>query len=153
MTNTAVEALTAPETEEVFLVTADIAVDDEIFFRIVNNTEHLTSRGNDYEAFAFTFVLPGTSDSGVKSASFEIDNVDRRIQEEVTKAAGKAITAEFNIILASNPDIIERGPFKYILRDFQVSRQRIRATLYDFYLTDLNIPGLLYTPQNFSGLF
>jgi hypothetical protein len=153
MTAAAVEALTAQETGEVFLITADIAVDNEILFRFVNNTESLTSRGNRYEAFAFMFVLPGTSDSGIKSASFEIDNVDRRIQEEVTKAAGKEITAEFNIILASNPDIVERGPFRYILRDFQVTRQKIRATLYDFYLTDLNIPGLRYTPQNFPGLF
>ncbi|MDR2186407.1 MAG: DUF1833 domain-containing protein [Treponema sp.] len=153
MTGTAIEALTAQETGEIFLITADIAVDGEILFRLVNNTENLSSRGNVYEAFAFTFVLPGTSDSGVKSASFELDNVDRRIQEEVTKAAGKEITAAFNIILASDPDVIERGPYKYILRDFQVTRQRIRAALYDFYLTDLNIPGLRYTPQNFPGLF
>jgi hypothetical protein len=137
----------------VFLVTASVFVDGVAAFRVVNNTENIVSGGITYEAFAFTFVLPSTSDTGIKSASFEIDNVDRRIQEEITKAVGKEVTAEFNIILASSPNSVERGPFKYILRDFRVTKQKVRATLYDFYLTDLNIPGLQYTPKTFPGLF
>jgi hypothetical protein len=153
VTDTAKAAVTAGETGEVFLVTAIIRVDGEVSFRIVNNTEPVLSGGETYEPFGFTFVLPSTADSGIKSASFEVDNVDRRIQESVTLAAGKEITAEFNIILASSPDVVERGPFKYILRDFQITKQRIKAVLYDFYLTDLNIPGLQYTPKNFPGLF
>jgi hypothetical protein len=153
MTQTAIRAITAQETDEVFLVTASVSVDGEAVFRIVNNTENIVSGGLTYEAFAFSFVLPGTGDSGIKSAGFEIDNIDRSIQEEVTKAAGKQVTAEFNIILASNPDTVERGPFKYILRDFQVTKKKVKAALYDFYLTDLNIPGLQYTPKNFPGLF
>jgi hypothetical protein len=153
MTDAAIEALSAHETGEVFLITAVIRVNDEVAFRIVNNTEQIVSRGEAYEPFAFTFVFPSTSDSGIKSAVFEIDNVDRRIQEAVTLAAGKEVTAEFDIVLASSPDTVERGPFKYILRDFQVTRKRIKASLYDFYLTDLNLPGLQYTPKNFPGLF
>jgi hypothetical protein len=153
VTDTARTAMTAQETGEVFLVTAVIRVDGGVAFRIVNNTEPVLSGGETYEPFGFTFVLPSTADSGIKSAAFEIDNVDRRIQESVTLAAGKEITAEFNIILASDPDVVERGPFKYILRDFQITKQRIKAVLYDFYLTDLNIPGLQYTPKNFPGLF
>jgi hypothetical protein len=144
---------TAPETGEIFLVTAVIRVDGVAAFRIVNNTEPIVSAGETYEPFAFTFVPPSSSDSGIKSATFEIDNVDRRIQETVTLAAGKEVTAGFNLILASSPDAAERGPFKFILRDFQVSRTKIKAVLYDFYLTDLNIPGPRYTPQNFPGLF
>ncbi|MCL1812220.1 MAG: DUF1833 domain-containing protein [Treponema sp.] len=153
MTNPAIEALTAQETAEVFLVIAVIKVDGEVSFRIVNNTEGITSQGETFEPFAFAFVLPSTSDSGIKSAGFEIDNVDRRIQETVTLSAGKEVTAEFSIIMASSPDVVERGPFKYILRDFQVTRTKIKAVLHDFYLTDLNIPGLQYTPKNFPGLF
>jgi len=78
----------------------------------------------------------------MKTAVFEIDNIDRRIQHEVTMAAGKTVTAEFNIILAASPDVVERGPFKYVLRDFSVTRYKVRATMHDFYLDDLNIPGL-----------
>lgn len=153
MTETAVQAMTAGETGEVFLVTARVMVDGEEVFRIVNNTESITANGLMYEAFPFAFVLPGEGGDGIKSASFEIDNIDRRIQREVTLAAGKTVTAEFNIILASNPDVIERGPFTYVLRDFQVTKSKVRAVLYDFYLDDLNIPGLAYTPNNFPGLF
>jgi hypothetical protein len=153
MTDPAVEALSAQETGEIFLITAVIRVDDALAFRIVNNTERIVSQGESYEPFAFTFILPSTSDSGIKSAAFEIDNVDRRIQEMVTRAAGKEVTAEFAVILASSPDTVERGPFRYILRDFQVTRTKVKAVLYDFYLTDLNIPGLQYTPNNFPGLF
>lgn len=152
MTNTAIAALTAQETAEIFLVIASVYVDGEVAFRVVNNTEDITSQGEIYKAFAFDFVMPSTSDSGVKSASFEIDNVDRSIQEVVENAISKEITAEFSIILASNPDIIERGPLVFILRNFQISPQRIKAELYDFYLHDLNIPGLQYTPKNFPGL-
>jgi len=153
MTNTAIEALTAQETAEIFLVTASVFVDGVIALRIVNNTEDITSQGEVYNAFAFNFMMPGTSDQGLKSASFEIDNVDRRIQEIIEQAIGKEVTAEFNIILASHPDVIERGPITFILRNFQINKQRIRAELYDFYLYDLNIPGLQYTPKNFPGLF
>jgi hypothetical protein len=153
MTGTAVKAMTAAETVEVFLVTCRVMVDGGEVFRIVNNTESVTINGELWEAFPFTFVLPGEGGGGIKSAAFEIDNIDRRIQKEVTLAAGKTVTAEFNIILASSPDIVERGPFKYVLRDFQITKQKVRAALYDFYLDDLNIPGIAYTPNNFPGLF
>ena len=153
MTAAAVEAMTAQETGEVFLVTAEISGDGVLSFRLVNNTEPLVSQGNTYEPFGFTFILPSTGDSGIKSASFEIDNVDRVLQEMTVSAAGKEVTAEFNMLLASNPDVPERGPFKYILRDFKVTSKKVKAVLYDFYLTDLNIPGLQYTPKNFPGLF
>ena len=153
MTDTAVKAMTAAVTGEIFLVTAVVAVDGVDIFRIVNNTESITINGNLWEAFPFTFVLPGEGGDGIKSAVFEIDNIDRRIQQEITLAAGKTITAEFNIILASNPGVVERGPFKYILRDVQITKHKVRAALYDFYLDDLNIPGLAYTPHNFPGLF
>jgi len=153
MTDTATRAMTASETAEILLVTARVMVDGEEVFRIVNNTENITINGQLWEAFPFTFVLPGEGGDGMKTAMFEIDNIDRRIQQEVTLAAGKTVTAEFNIILASSPNVVERGPFKYILRDFNVTKHKVRAVLYDFYLDDLNIPALAYTPNNFPGLF
>ena len=153
MTDTATRAMTASETAEILLVTARVMVDGEEVFRIVNNTENITINGQLWEAFPFTFVLPGEGGDGMKTAMFEIDNIDRRIQQEVTLAAGKTVTAEFNIILASSPNVVERGPFKYILRDFNVTKYKVRAVLYDFYLDDLNIPALAYTPNNFPGLF
>ena len=153
MTETAVKAMTAAETGEVFLVTALVMVDGAVLFRLVNNNESITINGLQWEAFPFMFTLPGEGGDGVKTAVFEIDNIDRRIQREITLAANKIITAEFSIILASSPGVTERGPFKYILRDVQITRHKVRATLHDFYLDDLNIPGLAYTPHNFPGLF
>jgi len=153
MTDTAVQSMTAAETGEVFLVTALIAVDGAAVCRLVNNTENVTINGSQWEAFPFTFVLPCEGGEGIKTAAFEIDNIDRRIQKEITLAANKTITAEFNIILASDPGTVERGPFKYILRDVQITKYKVRATLHDFYLDDLNIPGMAYTPNNFPGLF
>jgi len=153
MTETAVRAMTAGETGEIFLVTSRVMVDGEEVFRIVNNTESVMINGELWEAFPFTFVLPAEGGDGIKTASFEIDNIDRRIQQEVTMAAGKTVTAEFNIILASSPNVVERGPFKYVLRDFRVTKHKVRAAMYDFYMDDLNIPALSYTPNNFPGLF
>jgi len=153
MTDDAVRAMTASETAAIFLVTARVMADGDEVFRIVNDTESITINGEFFEAFPFTFVLPGEGGDGMKTAVFEIDNIDRRIQHEVTMAAGKTVTAEFNIILAASPDVVERGPFKYVLRDFSVTRYKVRATMHDFYLDDLNIPGLAYTPNNFPGLF
>ena len=153
MTDDAVRAMTASETAAIFLVTARVMANGDEVFRIVNDTESITINGEFFEAFPFTFVLPGEGGDGMKTAVFEIDNIDRRIQHEVTMAAGKTVTAEFNIILAASPDVVERGPFKYVLRDFSVTRYKVRATMHDFYLDDLNIPGLAYTPNNFPGLF
>jgi hypothetical protein len=55
--------------------------------------------------------------------------------------------------MAHDPDIIETGPFVFILRNVKISKETVSAELYDFYIYDRNLPGLRYSPQDFPGLF
>jgi len=154
LSNPATEALTAPETSQVFLFTLRIYVDNVPVFSCVNNTQEITSNGILFKPVAFTISLPAQSTgSGTSACKLAIDNVDRLIMEEVTKAIGKTITADIAIILASSPDVIERGPISVVLRDVTADKSTVSASLYDFYLYDRNLPEGRYTPEDFPGLF
>jgi hypothetical protein len=154
LSENATKALTAQESAQVFLFILRLYVNSESIFSCVNNTQPVVSNGVVYNPVSFSLALPSQGvDGGTQSCKLSIDNVDRRIMEEVTKALGKTITADISIILASTPDVIERGPINVILRDVTADKSTVEANLYDFYLYDRNIPEGRYTPEDFPGLF
>src|SRR3546814_2953364 len=74
----------AQDTDEVWLVllTIDHAnIDPSV--RVVNNTEAITSRSNEYVAFPFDITLPDSREGSPPAARLAIDNVSRKIAEAV----------------------------------------------------------------------
>jgi hypothetical protein len=55
--------------------------------------------------------------------------------------------------MADTPDVYERGPLKYRLRNVRANKETIEGEVYDFYLTDRKFPKDTYTPEDFEGLF
>lgn len=154
LSDDAIQALTATETNTVFLYILRLLVDGIETFCAVNNNQSVVSNGITYNPVAFSITLPSqTTDGGAGAAKLSIDNTDRAIMQLVTEAIGKRITAEVSIILASTPDIIERGPLRLILRNVTATKQTVSGELYDFYLFDRIIPEGRYTPKDFPGLF
>jgi hypothetical protein len=154
MTDDAKKELVKDETAAVFLSLLKLEAEgiEPLFF--VDNSEKITSSGIEYLPCGFRCVLPVQNDDGTsKPCRIEIDNVDRRIVEIVEQTVTIPITLTVSVIMAQNPDIIETGPLRFILRNVSVTKETVSAELYDFYIYDRNLPGIRYSPLDFPGLF
>jgi len=150
----ATQAVLAPETEKVFLhlLTIEISGGGAIL-RFVDNNQHITSRGEEYTAAAFTVVLPEQTQDAPRPCRLVIDNTDQIIFQEIKKAVGKEILVNVCVIMADNPDVYERGPLKYRLRNVRASKETIEGDVYDSYMIDRKFPKDTYSPDDFEGLF
>jgi hypothetical protein len=142
------------ETAAVFLHLLKLEAEGINPLYFVDNTEPITSNGTTYTPCAFKCILPEQNDDGTsKPCRVEIDNVDRRIAEIAEETVSTQITLTVSVVMAQNPNVIEVGPLRFILRNISVSKETVQAELYDFYVYDRNLPGLRYSPQDFPGLF
>jgi hypothetical protein len=154
MTSEAKREIMRDETAAVFLylLKLEAAGIDPLY--LVDNTETVNSNGVTYTPCAFKCLLPEQSDDGTsKPCRVEIDNVDRRIAEIAEETVNVQVTLTVSVVMAQNPDVIETGPLRFILRNISISKETVQAELYDFYVYDRNLPGLHYSPRDFPGLF
>jgi len=154
----ATEAVNAPETDKVFLHLLTIETSGRnnapgVLLRFVDNNQHVTSRGNEYIAAGFTIILPEQTGDAPRPCRLAIDNTDLMIFSEIKKAVGQEITVSVCVIMAHTPDVYERGPLKYKLRNVRANKETVEGELYDFYLNDRKYPKETYTPEDFEGMF
>jgi hypothetical protein len=153
MTNEAKREIIRDETAAVFLFLLKLEAEGMAPLYLVDNTEPVTSNGVVYVPCAFKCVLPEQGDNGTsKPCRVEIDNVDRRIAEIAWETVSVQVTLTASVVMAQNPDAIETGPLRFILRNIAISKETVQGELYDFYLYDRNLPGLRYSPRDFPGL-
>jgi hypothetical protein len=96
--------------------------------RFVNNLESVTSRGNLYQAFPFEIELPGQDPESIGEARVKLDNIDRSIVASL-RAMTVPPTATFEIILASQPDVIEASFEGLTLRNTDYDALSVRGVL------------------------
>jgi len=149
----ATEAVLAPETEKVFLHLLTIETSKGVMLRFVDNNQHVTSRGSEYTAAAFTIILPEETNNAPRSCRLAIDNTDLIIYQEIKKASGQEINVTVCVVMADTPDIYERGPLKYKLRNVRASKETVEGEICDIYLNDRKFPKDTYTPEDFEGMF
>ena len=149
----ATAAVSAPETEQVFLHLLTIETSGGAVLRFVDNNQNITSRGNEFTAAGFTLILPEQTDNAPRPCRLAIDNTDLAIFQTIKQAAGQEVTVTVCVIMASKPDAYERGPLKYRLRNVKATKETIEGEVYDFYLTDRKFPKDTYAPEDFEGLF
>jgi len=149
----ATAAVTAPETEKVFLHLLTIEVSSGAVLRFVDNNQNITSRGNEFYAAGFTLILPEQTENAPRPCRLAIDNTDLSIFQTIKQAVGKEVSVTVCVIMADTPDTYERGPLKYRLRNVKATKEAIEGEVYDFYLIDRKFPKDTYTPEDFEGLF
>lgn len=145
-----------PESSAVFLHLLKVEAQGYETLYFVDNTQSIVSNGQTYIPAAFKVVLPSqTEDGSIQPCQLVVDNVDQIISATIKKAnaAQKKIYATISVVMAQTPDIIERGPLRFILRDVTINKSTVSGGLYDFYVYDRKIPEGVYNPQNFPGLF
>jgi hypothetical protein len=149
----ATEAVLAPETEKVFLHLLTIEVSGGAVLRFVDNNQHVTSKGNEYIAASFTIILPEQTSDAPRACRLSIDNADLSIYQTIKQAAGRDVTVTVHVIMADKPDVYERGPLKYRLRNVRATKETIEGEVRDIYLADRKFPKDTYSPEDFEGLF
>lgn len=145
-----------PESSAAFLHLLKVEAQGYETLYFVDNTQSIVSNGQTYIPAAFKVVLPSqTEDGSVQPCQLVVDNVDQIISATIKKAnaAQKKIYATISVVMAQTPDVIERGPLRFILRDVTINKSTVSGELYDFYVYDRKIPEGVYNPQNFPGLF
>lgn len=149
---TAVASLNAQETGEVWLVLLTISHPDlPTPIRVVNNNEDITSRGNIYQAFPFEIVLPGEDPDSPPRAAIRIDNVDRSVIALI-RSISSAPTVTIEVILASQPNIVEIAYSSLALRNVRYDPSTIEGELFFEPLFNEPITATM-TPSRFPGLF
>jgi len=149
----ATAAVFAPETEKVFLHLLTIEVANGAVLRFVDNNQNVTSRGYEFAAAGFTVILPEQTEDAPRPCRLAIDNTDLAIFQTIKQAAGRDVTVTVCVIMADKPDVYERGPLKYRLRNVRATKETIEGEVYDFYLADRRFPKDTYAPEDFEGLF
>ncbi|WP_130617990.1 DUF1833 family protein [Dyella amyloliquefaciens] len=150
---TALQAMLAQETAEVFLVCVTITHPDIDTQRLVNNTEVVSRAAGDYLPCPMNLALPDQTEDQVPEVNIVIDNVDREVLRQIRLIRGvPQVTLE--VILASSPDTVEAGPFDFSLKSTNYDVLSINGTLgYDDDILNQQVPAQTYTPVNSPGLF
>lgn len=143
----------APETDEVFLLL--ITIDEASLpepIRAVHNNENVTSRGDVFAAAFFEAELPGQRPDHIESVRITVGNVDRQIVKAVREAVGRPqVTLE--VVLASDPDTVEAGPFEFSLESAEYNDLTVSGELAFDDVTQLRYPAHTVTPWNFPDAF
>jgi hypothetical protein len=119
--------------------------------RVCNNTEDVISRGNKFIPCGFDIVLPQDDGESLPTVKIAIPNVDRMIIEWI-RGFPTAPTLMLEIVLSSQPDIVERSIDYMRLSDVTYDSMQITGTLHIENVLSAGFPSESYTPIIFPAI-
>ena len=152
----ALRAMLAQETGEVFLLC--VTISHPTFaepYRLVYDQNPLVRAVGTFQPFAFALNLPNEQDDSPPTVQMSIDNVDNAILQAVrTLGAGVRPDVTLEVVLASTPDVVEKGPYDFKFLSADYDEASITGTIgFEDDILNTAIPGDTYTPTNSPGLF
>lgn len=151
MTPTFVEQVLNQFNDDAILVLVKIEHPSIDTLRVVSSNLPVTSQGQEYLAFPCSITLPSDADSA-PSATLTISNVSSSIGEGLELLVGPAIIT-FSIVLASDPDVVEREWPQMQLIDATWNNISVRANLSQEVYWNEPWPKKRITPLGFPGMF
>ncbi|NOR27613.1 MAG: DUF1833 domain-containing protein [Lutibacter sp.] len=153
VSNTALQAMLAQETDEIFLTCLTIDHDDLASpILLVNDSTEIVRTAGTFLPFPFTITLPSDSEDTIPTVNLIIDNIDQSIVE-VIRSIDTSPNVTMEIILASTPNVIEAGPYTFRWKTSTYDAFSVTSSLgYDDIL-DEPFPSLTFGPSNFPGMF
>lgn len=147
------KALQAQTTGEVFLVCVKVShadwVDD---LRMIQNNEAVTVNGDIYLPVAFNFTPPVEEDGSIKQSQLSIANVDQQIIANLRLLKHNPQVEAF-VIMASDPDTIEVGPWHFDMRNVSYTDTMISGDLHPSAPLLRLSSGTHYKNNTFPGLY
>lgn len=146
-------ALSGEETGEVFLFLLTITnVGLAQPLRFVNDTADLVSRGHTYLGCPFSITLPEDREDQLGQVVLAIDNIDRSIVAAL-RAIQQVPSVVLEVVLASSPDTLEAGPFRFNLRQATYDSLVVQGTLQYEDILNEPYPKAKFLPSTTGGLF
>ncbi len=110
----AIRAMFAQETEEVFLCRLEIAHEDwaEPYRFINDQVGHTDAAMGEWIGFPFKISLPDDREDEIPLAQLSIDNVDRSIVQAMREITTPAVMTLW-VVLASDIDDVIAGPYEF----------------------------------------
>lgn len=146
-------AFYAPETDEVVLLL--LTIDEDSLpepIRVVHNNENIVSRGDTYVAFVFSIELPVESSDAPRPVRIQIDAVDQTIISAIRKAVGQPRVV-LEVVLASDPDVVEAGPFIFRLESASYTSVSVIGEINFENVERVRSSNYHFTPYLFPDLF
>lgn len=119
--------------------------------RVVANTVNVTSRGQEFIAFPFEVVLPGSSEDAPPRARLTIDNVSREITAAI-RSIGSAVDVTIEAVRLEDPDSVEVSFPDFKLRDVTWDVNTVSGELQLEDMTREPFPADNFSPAEFPGL-
>ena len=150
----ALQAMLAQETAEVFVPC--LTIDHPSFtapLRLAYDTQPLARAAGTFQPYPFTIRLPNQKEDEIPQVKVTVDNTDLQVNDAIRTLTGlPSVTLE--VVLASQPDTVEAGPFDFSLQNVQADASSIQGTLgYEDDVFAQQVPGQQYLPANSPGLF
>ena len=155
----ALQAMLAQETGEVFLCCLTISHPNlDAPFYLVNDYNPLVRTVNDaavtFQPFAFDVSLPNEQEDQLPQVAVTIDNIDNAILVAIRTIPGERPKITLEVLLASQPDTVEAGPFNFSILAINYSDVSIQGSIgFEDDLLNTAFPADTYTPTNSRGLF
>jgi len=137
---------------DIFLHLITVSWADNTYSRYVKNFEDVVSRGDTYKAGSFSIQLPEEPEDSIPTITVGFsateEDIVHRIRNETSPPALK-----LELVLASDPDYVEVGPFDFDVRSVRVRGIEVNVEAGFEPILDLVIPQITYSPKAFPGLF
>lgn len=150
MSGTALAAMFSQETEECFLCLLEIDHTDLVggTIKVVNDWKNHGA----YTAYPFDIGLPNDSEDRPPEATLRLDNVDRMLIEAIDLVSTPP-DVKLEVVLASDINTVEAGPFEFKMRALDYDVNEITAKLTYEIMLDEPSPGDTMGPNTFPGIF
>ncbi len=151
---TAMQSMFAQQTAEVWLMCLKIEHASLAQpLRFVNDMQDLLRSGGTHIAFPFQITLPQDSETEQVQVQLVIDNIDRQIVQQI-RTLSSAPTITLEVVLRSNPNTVEAGPFVFTVRSASYDALAVTLTL-GYEIDLLNMPSNKWriTPALCPGTF
>ena len=147
------QAALAQETGEVYVVLVEIDHADLVTpIRAARSNANVLHNGNTYHGMWFETDLPDDLEEQLPEITLVIQNVDRAVVEAV-RTVSSAPTVTVKVVLASDPDTVEAGPWVMTLRQAAYNALTVSGSVLGPDILTEPYPGDAMTPANFPGLF
>jgi hypothetical protein len=120
--------------------------------RLVNNTENVTSRGDEYISFPMTIRTPSDDGETAREAIIEFDNTSLELIDEL-RLVTTPIDAKLEVVLFSDPDTVQISYEELKIKSITYDKNKIGARLFMDDFLNIELTSEKYTPTNYPGLF
>ncbi len=142
----------AAQSDDPFLTLLTFTHPDLTSIRLVNNQEDIVSRSNTYQAFPFKIAFPTDDGESLPEIQLVLDNASLDLIEPLRTITTPAFI-ELETVLASTPDVVEFEFTDLELKGIVYNNSTITASLALSDFLGTQIPGEVYDPTRYRGLF